>query len=146
MQNDTYQIETSESFLKFEFYSIGPKGKVKKQVHFTRIDINLFNLGFGDIDSNGKLNDMAITNNEDRQVVLFTVALTIYKFCEKYPNSFVFAQGSTKSRTRLYQIGISNNLEAVIMDFQIYDLYNNYWESFQKGKNYEAFLVKRKNL
>jgi hypothetical protein len=101
-------------------------------------------LGFGDIDSNGKLNNTAITNNKDRQIVLFTVALTIYKFCEKHSNFFVFVQGSTKSRTRLYQISISNNLEEIIINFQIYGLYKEHWEVFQKWKNYEAFLVKRK--
>ena len=51
---------------------------------------------------------------------------------------------STKARTRLYQMGISNNLEAIEKDFTVYGLKAKKWESFNKKATYEAFLVKRK--
>ena len=57
----------------------------------------------------------------------------------------VFATGSTKARTRLYRIGISNNLEEIQDDFEIFGLNGKKdWQPFQKQVEFEAFLVKRK--
>jgi len=46
MRYSNYQVETSKSFLEFEFYSIGPKGKVKKKISYKKIDskIEVYNL------------------------------------------------------------------------------------------------------
>ena len=143
MQFEKYEIEASSSLLRFEFYSTGPKGKIKKQVVFKAFEnnTNVFNIGFGDVDKKGNINDLTITGNEDSQKVLATVALTIVKFFEKYPDCYVFATGSTKSRTRLYRMGITNNLPQVAQTFEIYGFINEKWKAFDKGKDYEAFLV-----
>ena len=147
MDNTNYEIEISSSHLIYEFLSSGPKGQIKKQVVFkpTKANPNIYNLGFGDVRIDGKIDDKVITNNKDSRTVLTTVALTLFKFFEKYPDAYVFAIGSTKSRTRLYQIGISNNLGKANLDFEIYGSKNKAWELFRKGVSYDAFLVKRKN-
>lgn len=56
----------------------------------------------------------------------------------------VFAQGSTPSRTRLYQIGIASQYEEISLLLYIYGFINDQWEEFRKGCNYEAFLVRLK--
>lgn len=56
----------------------------------------------------------------------------------------VFVTGSTKARTRLYRIGITNNLEEIQKDFDVFGLYNNNWHLFKKQAEYEAFLVMKK--
>jgi hypothetical protein len=57
----------------------------------------------------------------------------------------IFATGSTVARTRLYRIGISNNLDAIRVDFEIFGLTKDKnWVQFEKRKDFEAFLVKRK--
>jgi hypothetical protein len=57
----------------------------------------------------------------------------------------IFATGSTKARTRLYRMGISNNLEEIQIDFEIFGLVGEKgWQPFQKHIEFEAFLVKRK--
>jgi hypothetical protein len=146
MKYDKYYVEASRSLLKFEFYSEGPKGKIKKQVVFKPFENNpdVFNLGFGDVDATGEINDTSITNNQDSQKVLATIALTVFKFYEKHPNCYVFATGSTKTRTRLYRIGLTNNLEEIRNDFEIYGFIQKSWEPFEKGCDYEAFLIKKK--
>jgi hypothetical protein len=146
MKYDKYYVEASRSFLKFEFYSEGPKGKIKKQVVFKPFENNptVFNLGFGDVDATGEINDTAITNNQDSQKVLATVALTVYKFYEKHSNCYVFATGSTKTRTRLYRMGVANNLEEIRNDFEVFGFIRKSWEPFEKGRDYEAFLIKKK--
>ncbi len=146
MKYEKYYIEASASLLKYEFYSEGPRGTVRKQVVFKafRENPNVFNLGFGDVDENGEINDTAITNNHDSQKVLATVALTVFKFYERYPDCYVFVTGSTKTRTRLYRMGITNNLAEIRNDFDIYGFIEESWETFMEHRDYEAFLVKKK--
>jgi hypothetical protein len=51
MNLDAYQYKTSERYLDHEFYSEGPRGKIKKVIRHTPRNaggITYFNLGFGD--------------------------------------------------------------------------------------------------
>ena len=108
---------------------------------------NVFNLAFGDYDSKKKsINDLSITNNGDSLKVLATVASTVYAFTEKYPDSWIFATGSTEARTRLYRMGITNNIVEIQIDFKVFGLRidNNSWEEFITGEDYEAFLITKK--
>lgn len=143
---EKYEIEASPSLLRFEFYSIGPKGKIKKQIEFKEFPESptVYNIGFGDVDTEGNINDLTITGNSDSQKVLATVALAVWRFLEKYPACYVYATGSTKGRSRLYKMGIANNLDELSENFIVFGLFNNTWEMFEKEKNYEEFLVKRK--
>jgi hypothetical protein len=88
-----------------------------------------------------------VRNNGDSSKVLATVASTIYAFTDKYPNAWIFATGSTVVRTRLYRMGITNNLEEITEDFYVYGLTTdtNIWEEFIIGEDYEAFLITKKN-
>ena len=91
-----------------------------------------------------RLNDAIRSNNGDRGKILNTVASTIIDFIDRHPHAEVFAEGSTPARTRLYQMGISNNLEEISKDFDIHGYIGGEWTPFRRGVNYEAFLVKRK--
>ncbi len=75
------------------------------------------------------------------------MASTVYAFTEKYPNAWIFATGSTTVRTRLYRMGITNNIEEIKADFEVYGLTadKNIWEDFIIGEDYEAFLITKKN-
>jgi hypothetical protein len=146
VRHTNYVVEAEGSLLKFEFFSEGPKGKIKKQIIFMELEEipTVFNLGFGDVDEKGDINDTVISNNQDSQKVLATVALAVFKFYEKHPAAFVFVTGSTKSRTRLYRMGISNNLTEIGKDFDVYGLIGETWEGFTMGHDYEGFMVKKK--
>lgn len=107
---------------------------------------NVFNLAFGDYDENaGGINDKIVTNNGDSEKVLATVASTVYAFTGRYPDSWIYATGSTEVRTRLYRMGLTNNLTEIAEDFYVYGLTNEQWEEFVSEEDYEAFLVTRKN-
>lgn len=139
----------SEPFLKvFEFISEGPKGRIKKMVQYTRTGTeNVYNLAFGDFDEQTKsINDFSITNNGDSLKVLATVASTLYAFTEKYADAWIFATGSTAVRTRLYRMGITNNLAEIMIDFRVFGLtiQENLWEEFVIGEDYVAFLITKK--
>ena len=140
-----YEYRTNENFLDYEFVSVGPKGRVKKVVRFSRIEDNIFNLGFGDLDEeSGEISDTIVTDNNDSWKVLATVASTIYDFYGEYPEAKIFVKGSTPARTRLYRMGITNNWNEISTDFEIYGLKDDEWEVFEFRRDYEAFFIEPK--
>jgi len=148
MKYEKYQLESDRKLLLFEFVSVGPKGRIRKIVQYTETNLkDFYNLGFGDKDEEtGEISDLVITNNGDSQQVLATVASTVYAFTEKHPDAWIYARGSNSVRTRLYRIGITNNLLEIKKDFDVYGLKNDEWHEFKKGTEYLAFLITRKKM
>ena len=146
MKLDRYELKSDELFTTFDFLSEGPKGKIEKVVQFTLIyKENLYNLAFGDRDYlTGQIDDKVVTDNGDSEKVLASVVAAIYSFCDKVPNALVYATGSTAARTRLYKMGINKYYDIVKEDFLIFGQTESEWETYEKGKNYEAFVVQRK--
>lgn len=147
MKLPIYELRSSENFTTFEFTSIGPKGEIPKLIQFSTTNYrDVFNLAFGDKNpETGNLDDMVISNNGDSEKVLATVVRCVYAFTHKNPESWIYASGSTKSRTRLYRMGIAKFFEEANNDFEIYGQINDEWESFRSNVDYEAFLVKLRN-
>lgn len=142
-----YTLKGDKSLMVFQFVSEGPKGKIPKLIKYSETNFkDMYNLGFGDMDAIGEIDDMAISDNGDSDMVLATVISTVYAFSDRYPDYWIYATGSTKSRTRLYRIGISKYMDEISMDFDIYGLRGDNWEPFKKNIDYEAFLVQRKKL
>ena len=154
MQIEKYQTETTINKLVFSFKSIGSR-TIEKRVLFTPISdsenyglppmINLYNLAFGDWDEILEdIDDSVRSNNGDTDKVLATVANTVIEFWEEYPEVPLFMTGSTPSRTRLYQKGISKNYTEINQKADVYGLFNYEWERYKLDKNYDAFLILRK--
>lgn len=146
MKLPKYSLKSGEKLTTFEFISEGPRGQIVKVVQFRQTNLkNVYNLAFGDKDQNtGEIDDTVISNNEDSEKVLATVVATVYAFTDKYPDAFVYATGSTKARTRLYRMGISNFLTEIKHDFEILAERNDKWEIFKKDSDYDGFLITRK--
>ncbi len=102
-------------------------------------------MGFGDKNLvTGTIDDTVVSNNNDSEKVLATVIATLYAFTDKHKGAFIYATGSTNSRTRLYRMGISKYLDEALKDFEIYGELEDSWELFKLGKDYNSFLVKRR--
>ncbi|MBX2923236.1 MAG: hypothetical protein KF746_13635 [Chitinophagaceae bacterium] len=148
MSDDKYDFQKLPEVFYYEFLSEGPKGVIKKVVRYKLIEdspVRIFNLGFGDLDTEtDNINDKIKSNNKDRQKVLATVAETVIDFTLHHPDAFVFAQGSTPSRTRLYQMGIAAFYKKILLEFEVIGYVGGEWQIFENGVNYEAFLIKRK--
>jgi hypothetical protein len=145
MQLDQYAFTSYDSSLEYLFMSEGPHGRVTKVVQFKLIDhqYNVYNLAFGDWDPVTKvIDDLFVTNNNDRDKILATVASIVVHFSNRFPTALIFVQGSTPSRTRLYRIGLTLNYDEISEIFDVYGL-REQWETFKPGTNYNAFLVKR---
>jgi hypothetical protein len=144
-----YDVKINENLLNYQFYSEGPKGRIKKVVRFTLQNSNgvsYFNLGFGDWnEQKNEIDDLVITNNHDRDKILATVATTVLEFTKHFPDAFIYATGSTPARTRLYQIGIVTYWTEIDQLLHVYGYtQKNGWQPFIKNFNYEAFMVFRK--
>lgn len=143
------ELLVSSDFLVYEFNSTGPKGYIPKVIEFTPSeDEDIFNLGFGTKKEDGGIDDLARDNNDDRNKILATIVFSLRVFFDHYPDKWVYFTGSTRERTRLYRMAITNNIEELSVDFEIAGTftekhrYNNV--PFEKGVNYFGFLVRRK--
>ena len=128
MNLDRYSYLRSSNFKSYSFYSEGPNGRIKKTVIYSILwdDPIVYNLAFGDLDpKTGNIDDTAKSNNQDRDKVLATVAATINDFMNAYGNFPIYAQASTPSRTRLYQLSISNLLDEINRDFLVMGFRNH---------------------
>ena len=147
MKYPRYEYLTEEELHFFEFTSVGPKGSIKKIVEYSKLNVpDMYNLAFGDYDEKTDyINDKVVTNNGDSHKVLSTVVSTVYAFSGKYPDVWIFATGSSEVRTRLYRMGITNNLEEIREDFYVYGMkIDETFEEFVVGEDYLGFLVTRK--
>lgn len=79
MLDERYEVRTAADVKTFEFDSVGPRETVRKVVRYSEINIKgFYNLGFGDKDPlTGFISDLSVTNNDDSQKVLATVAATL---------------------------------------------------------------------
>lgn len=146
-----YDFQSNEVNLNFEFISTGPKGHILKVVRYSPQNANgrtYFNLAFGDWnESENTIDDHSTSNNQDSKKILATVAATVLKFTETYPDMPVYARGTTATRTRLYQMAIAANLQHIRSVVEIYGLTKHgEWKPFQTGINYDAFMAWRKKV
>lgn len=146
MNLDRYTYYSDRTFLEYRFHSDGPKGTIEKCVRLTQVSLNpnVYNLAFGDLDpTTGRINDISVPDNKDRDKILSTIAACVITFCERYPGAMVVAKGSTQARTRLYQMRISANLDEIQQHFLVYGLYRGKWELFVRNRPYQAILAER---
>lgn len=146
MKLDRYELKSDDQLTTFSFLSEGAKGKIEKLIQFSSVNQNnLYNLAFGDRNPlTDDIDDNVVTDNGDSEKVLATVVAAVYAFCDKFPLAWIYATGSTLSRTRLYRMGINKYYDIVKTDFEIFGQAQSEWERYEKGKDYQAFVIQRK--
>lgn len=144
-------IHTSDGLTRYSFVSTGRR-PVKKIVEFAPLAFeNLYNLAFGDLLADGKIDDQVNSNNGDIVKVLSTVIHIVKDFTNVNPEAKIAFKGSTKERTVLYQRIIKTYLTEFKKDFMITALEGPsgqpkeaVFDPQYKG-TYLAFFVKRKS-
>ncbi|WP_310395025.1 DUF6934 family protein [Hymenobacter sp.] len=146
MNIDKYALKAESSLTVFEFISEGPNGNIRKLIHFQETnEPGVYNLAFGDKQAGlVEINDLAISNNGDSEKILATVVSALYAFFAKYPDSFVYATGSTRARTRLYRMGITRFYDEIKTDFYLFGQVGDDFHEFEIGREYSGFLAQRK--
>lgn len=148
VQYESYYIEASDSFLKYEFWSEGPKGRIRKRVEFVPLEdiATIFNLALSDINKDGDADYTIVSGNNDTKKVLATILVALYDFFFMYPNCSIYIEGNNEARNRLYRMAISNNITELSKDFDFLGQFHRKWELFQGGRAYDAFLIRKKKL
>ena len=148
MEREVYKVERGEEDFVYWFYSEGLRGSIRKIVRFQptpEFGRNVFNLSFGDWNSiTREIDDQVVSNNGDQLKVLKTVAKAVVDFVNFWPDAIIRVKGSTPSRTRLYQMGMASFWLEINMGFEIWGEVGNDWFPFEKGVNYNRFLIFKK--
>ena len=147
-----YEYKRGDSFKQYEFYSEGPKGRIRKVVFYDYLGRQdgyaYYNLGFGDYDPKTRqIGDLTISDNKDRDKILATVAATALDFTARRVRCRIMVKGSTPARTRLYQIKIVAYFEAISELFDIqYQTEQGTWKAFKSGEKSFRFLFERRKF
>lgn len=149
MEWERYELVKDDAEFRYEFYSEGPKGRIKKVVEFQQLQgmsDNFYNLYFGDfVESTGKIDSLSVSNNKDRSKILLTVAAIVHDFMQYQPKAIILVIGSTNVRTRLYQMSISFFWQEIGSLYVVYGKSNDEWGCFEKNVNYDGFLIFKKD-
>jgi hypothetical protein len=146
MQYENYPaFHVADDLSVFEFFSLGKNGSILKRIAFMRTKrAGVYNLAFGDIDDNGEIDDLSISDNGDRNKILATVAKAVDEYIKKFPRRSIVFSGSTNERTRLYRMAIGLNLVELSSQFEIFGLIGDDFLPFYKNMPAMAFLIKKK--
>ena len=149
MELESYEMRKKKDGLEYVFYSEGPKGRIAKAVRFQHrpeLGREVYNLAFGDYDEHtDRLDDKIVSDNGDRERILYTIANAAIDFFKKRPLGIIMVRGTTKSRVRLYQIKIAFFWTEIRAHYEVLGKYQGKWTPFEKGVNYEEFVVFKKN-
>ncbi|WP_205513811.1 DUF6934 family protein [Longitalea arenae] len=103
-------LDVTKDLGVFEFLSVGEKRVINKRIAFIPSAVPfVYNLAFGDINEDGEIDDLTISNNGGRNKVLSTLAKVVEIYTNKYPERLIYFRGSTKERTRLYRMAVGLN-------------------------------------
>ena len=144
MELRKYKITTVD-YETYEFWSEGSKGRIRKIIRFQRLEIELYNLGFGDWNEKVQgVDDRVRSNNNDKDRVLATVAAAVIEFMKYHPEAVIYAKGTTPARTRLYQIGLHRHWREISLLYSVKGIIQGVLTPFESGRNYDAFVLTAK--
>lgn len=128
-------------------------------------ELRLYNIGFGVWNpKKNDIDDKVTIKNGDTDLILATVGLQALDFLKQNPNTNITATGSVLPgelalRTRKYQMGINTYYDELVAFCNIYGFkankvngiiigdwpdWDGEWVPFEKGTNYDAFLLNLK--
>ena len=145
MNEPAYPFHISEDALSYRFDSISELKTIHKTVEFHPFSDNpiFYNLALLDINDDGTVDDLVVSNNQDMKRVVATVFRAMLTFFDKYLNKLIYFQGSDETglRIRLYRILIARELEEAQKLFDIYgQLPDKTYEEFVPNRSYIAFI------
>jgi hypothetical protein len=151
MGHQSYPYQHHSHTLQYTFTSIG-KTRIEKVVIFDPTPVkNIYNLGFGDLMANGKVDDTANSNNGDIVKVLSTVIQILTEFTKEHPHAKVGFIGSSSNRTALYRRIMKTYYQSFTNEFIISALLtkSNEFDEVEFKPNsteeYSAFFIRRIN-
>lgn len=149
-KQDGYELTLSldSQKVQFEFTSIGSKGRIEKVIEFNRLDINRWNLGFGDVKDND-WTDNVVSNNDDWRLVLQTVANAIHLFFDNFPDDEILIVPLDHQRKLLYNRIFQQKWHEIDSIFRVKAVAATEtipkFENYTPSKLFNYFVISRKN-
>ena len=144
MDQSKYEFRRTNE-LRFDFISVGKKGEIHKRVTFIELEYGFFNMGLGDLNPEStEVDYFSVSDNGDRNTILATVSEIIESFFELYPFHTIYFKGTSRSRTRLYQMAINHFYDELSERFHILGELDDKMTRFKRNTNYKSFLILKK--
>ncbi len=143
---------TRKSTTQYEFISIGPKGQITKRIEFTPLrKRGYYNVAFGDVMKNGRVNDTVYSSNQDIVKIVSTVIDTMKDFLRENPTAKLVFTGSTDDRTEFYKRILTRYRRTLSAQYRITaltedekgDMVETEFDADEE-RNYLAFLIRNK--
>ena len=146
MITKSYDFLTSPDNVAYFFISEGEQGKIPKMIFIESFGegSDTYNLGFGDLRRDGKIDDSIVSNNHDIVKIIGTIAKVVYQYSNIYPLRRIRIEPVDEKRKRLYNHVFRRNYEDINAIFDITGIANNNKETYSPDKNYDIFELKRK--
>ncbi len=136
----------------YRFTSIGHKGCIEKEIGFYKLQMEpvegrvFYKLDYGDRnfipEQNTFKTEFFIKSvNGDVEKIMYALSIAFLDFCFCHPEAVVFFDATTKSRIRLNQMYLNKYFYELSTTINIFGSLNNEWVPFQKGVNYENFII-----
>ena len=129
---------------RYFFISEGENKRIVKTVVFSPLGNRLWNLGFGDLQYSGYIDDSVVSNNDDLIKVISTVAKIAYEFSDKYPLRRIQIKPVDEKRKRLYNHVFRRHYDTIDANFDIIGINEQERETYSPKKNYDIFELNRK--
>ena len=153
-RKNAYAISASSDLTTYQFTSTSDGKVIDKRIEFENLDVHfegrwLYNLAFGDIRTDGTIDDETESNNGDIIRIMATIFSIIYEFTAAYPERGIYFTGSSLQRTNFYQEILRRKYTELISEFQIFgeadvNEVESELEEFEVHKKYNGFVVIRK--
>lgn len=145
MDRPFYDFQPGTDTHTYSFVSAGPR-PVEKRIIYAETSLpDFYSLALADVEEDGSLNFYSVRNNGDLETIMATVAQTLLAFFQSHPTANIAFSGSTPARTRLYQIILAREQQAIAGSLVISGVRNNSLELFQPNRDYEGFVVALSN-
>jgi len=152
MSAEPYKYNQTDT-IRYTFISNGKKGAINKLVEFSETSQKgIFNFGFGDLNFDGTIDDIANSNNGDLVGVLSTIVHILIDFTNQHKEYNIVFTGSTLQRTKIYQQILKRHYTNFSKVFFITGLTQMnderyFEEDFDPNtlNTYIAFFIKRKS-
>ena len=144
MVKDAYLYTGLNRKTRYFFISEGENKRIVKTVVFSPLGNRLWNLGFGDLQYSGYIDDSVVSNNDDLIKVISTVAKIAYEFSDKYPLRRIQIKPVDEKRKRLYNHVFRRHYDTIDANFDIIGINEQERETYSPKKNYDIFELNRK--
>ncbi len=142
-----YPIESSEDKLQYRFVSKGTEGDIVKIVVYEFMDIDKWNLAFGDANADeSDFDDGVVSNNQDMRRVIQTIFDTGLMFSAAYPEGKIYIKPFDRKRKLLYNRVFKDQQTAIEEFYTIHGLFiaEDRTEIYDYREIYEGFVLTKK--